>query len=148
MRFYANEQKVVTVSELKGIQCNGCGEYFDPRDDNILPFDVPQGLYERCGYDLCPTCHLNVIKTFKIVPSGFKIDPYCPSSFDRDPEYHQELFDIWKETGEWRDSGENIYEDYIIENVSCDKDEDLQINNETDEFIEDYFTEKTLKRIK
>lgn len=143
MRYYEIVEKVVPVKEPRGSLCNKCGEPFEPYDNEILPFNVPLG-YENWKYDLCYTCHLEFIRSFKIVPDGFKSDPNFTSSFDLNHDYHQQLFDEWKETGEWHSNENPIRDEWM------GVDEEYYQENELNEIFEDSkpLPQATLKIVK
>lgn len=86
------------------IICNRCGKEvlkfdFEPYQDVVFywgyggKFDC-----EAWRFSLCEDCVLEMIKEFKIVPSGFRIDYYTPLT----KEQHQKTFEDWKKTGEWK----------------------------------------------
>lgn len=109
MRISEARETVVVVYDLKGTLCNKCGKVFEAYDDSVKQFDLPMG-YEIFKFDLCYDCIMDIIKTFKIVPTGFKSDPSYTSSYDLDHELHQELFETWKISNEWPDDkDENPY---------------------------------------
>lgn len=64
---------------------------------------------ETWKFTLCEECILDMVKTFKYVPQGFYIDS-TPTSIEM-TEQHQEVFDYWKETGEWEDLRFYTYEE-------------------------------------
>ena len=114
MRISENVEQTVTVSIPRGTICNRCGEPYSPYDENIHPFNSSLGYSENVGSDLCETCITNIIKTFKIVPTGFMSNLPCyESTYDTDHELHQRLFDEWKLTGIWNWPDENPYKEYM-----------------------------------
>lgn len=128
MRYYANEQKLVTVSELKGIQCNKCGEIFEPNYDNptrqFRADETNSGVFTSdFQFDLCEKCLIEIVKQFNIVPDNFmRRSGYVPSYIE-DGDLHQELFEKWKLTEEWENDGDNPFRDYIHEDISYDNEE-------------------------
>ncbi|MEM4994794.1 hypothetical protein WKH56_19730 [Priestia sp. SB1] len=64
---------------------------------------------ETWKFTLCEECILDMVKTFKHVPQGFYIDS-TPTSIET-TEQHQEVFDYWKETGDWEDLRFYTYEE-------------------------------------
>lgn len=128
MRFYSNEEKVVVVSELKGIQCHRCGNIFNPYDESIIPVDISCGQFGNWKQDLCQECLFKIVKEFMIVPEGFMKDPSCDAEYDTNYDLRQQLFDEWKETGEWNYS-ENPYADYYPQYTKENEEESLtQVN--------------------
>lgn len=115
MRYFEKVEKTEIVSELRGIQCNKCGEIFQPNYGNAT-----QQLAINVGYnsifpssfkfDLCEECLSKIIKEFLIVPDNFmNCDPY-DQGFVPDNMLHQQQFDLWKLNGEWPNSEDDICE--------------------------------------
>jgi hypothetical protein len=97
MRYYEKVKKTIEENEPRGIQCNKCGEFFDPSDENIEQVNTTSG-----KYDVCKTCQTKIFKGFAIVPEGFmSTTPFYISAYELDHELHQKLFDEWKLTGIW-----------------------------------------------
>lgn len=63
---------------------------------------------ETWDFDLCEDCIIGLIKTFKVVPEGFKL-----YEMRLDPTRHQKVFDDWKETGEWEEYKYHTYEELV-----------------------------------
>ena len=121
MRVTENVEQVVVIQELKGIQCNKCGKSFQPSYANsIQQIDLSFGYSsefdgQRWSLDLCEHCLLDIIKGCKVVPEGFMIDPSYLSPSDGDHDLHQQNFEDWKISGEWKDDAINPYEGYVHE---------------------------------
>jgi hypothetical protein len=149
MRVFENVETVVVVSEEKGIICNKCGKVSAPYSDTMHQIDIRVGQYGNWKFDLCEECLFGVVKEFQTVPQNFMSDPSVIAPFDTDHDLHQQLFENWKITNEWDCGDTNYYKNYYNE-----YEDDFDINSpseyepETDEFIEEFYNEKTLKRIK
>lgn len=114
-----------TVETLEQtITCNRCGHdtTFDPESHNFEQ-DKYHEFYCHFGYgssydmeqwtfDLCEDCLVDIVKTFKYVPSGFRLDQSFAIVEDESEE-HQKLFDHWKETGEWDEIKFKSYEEIL-----------------------------------
>jgi len=112
MRIAESVQKVMIVEETRGIQCNKCGTVFQPYDEKIKEFNAPLGNSNDVRCDLCDDCLLEIIRTFKVVPTGFMSETGYTSSFETDKELHQNLFEEWKLTNEWNCEDENPYKEF------------------------------------
>ena len=134
MRFYTNEEELVVVSKLAGLQCNGCGNIFNPdHEDMTQRFDDLRFSYRSkysnqkpFSFELCESCLLKIVRGFEIVPENFMSDASQISTCDNDHELHQKTFDKWKVTNEWEYDNENYWEDYFES-----KADDSEGNNET-----------------
>ena len=127
--------KSVDVTRVEQIQlgkiCNGCGNVFEPYDEQVKSFESQMGYNVTWKYELCSTCILGIIKTFAIVPENFMSDSNFTSSFDLDHDLHQKLFVEWQETNvwncdenPWRDYYEN-YDELISEEENCEEYEEF-----------------------
>ena len=113
-----------TEQVIVGVICNCCGK---PVEQDKL--DSIQQLNFSFGYNsifdnnnswkaqMCEICLINFIKTFKIVPENFMIDKSFISKYDNNHDLHQEAFELWKETNEWKDEDPymNFYEEDFLE---------------------------------
>lgn len=105
--------ETVTIEKVKVVQvsCNKCGKSLkvnenecivDDRQNEPHEFVCDFGYYssfdgERWNFDLCETCLVELVKSFKLVPDGFMIDrDYIQLEKD-----HQRIFEKWKSTGKW-----------------------------------------------
>lgn len=137
------EERDIVVSE--SVVCNKCGkESIKKEDDHWFGEDF-QHIHlsfgygssfesERWSFDLCDGCLIDIVRTFKYVPDGFKQD-YTEVKFVKDP---QKTFEKWKETGEWEEFADYTYEEL----------EDLRgyLNDEyIDSLIESYKLEPSKK---
>lgn len=107
--------------------CNSCGKNIKVRpcttdewDDDIKDFYADFGYGsefdgEQWSFSLCEECLLKLIKQFKYVPDGFKLDNYSNLT----QEQHQELFEDWKKTGEWEELKFKTYEELIDQSKIC-----------------------------
>lgn len=105
------------------IECNKCGKRCDLENmefsfdiDMLHEFLVSFGYgssydMESWGFDLCEDCLLELIKTFKIVPEGFRLDEYSP--LDSGGFEHQLTFEDWKNTSEWNEFKYCSYEKIV-----------------------------------
>ena len=114
MREYIEVEKVEVELErrLSAVTCNKCGvsedrsggnceDYYGDKygyDDNFARFETNFGYgsrydNENWSFDLCEDCLTELVKTFKVVPTGFGEDSYSVA-------YPQVMFDNWKETGQ------------------------------------------------
>ena len=129
--------KSVDVTRVEQIQlgkmCNGCGNIFEPYDEQVKSFESQIGYNVTWKYELCSTCILGIIKTFAIVPENFMSDSNFTSSFDLDHDLHQKLFVEWQETNIWN-CDENPWQDYYSEDNS---DQESEIYEEYNEEISD-----------
>jgi len=113
-----------TEQVIVGVICNCCGK---PVEQDKL--DSIQQLNFSFSYNsifdnnnswkaqMCEICLINFIKTFKIVPENFMIDKSFISKYDNNHDLHQEAFELWKETNEWKDEDPymNFYEEDFLE---------------------------------
>jgi hypothetical protein len=108
--------KVVEVVVSESVQCNKCGKECDKGEEfnenmNNFYFGFGWGSRydgETWDFDLCEECLVDIIKSFKVVPNGFKQDPSLyPVEKD-----HQKVFDLWKITGEW-----HSFINYTVEEI-------------------------------
>lgn len=148
MRFYANEKKVVTVSELKGIQCNKCGNIFEPNyGDSSQQFEALVGYNSNFNsnfkFDLCEKCLLEFVMQFEIVPDNFMCG--YTTQYKEDSNLHQEKFNNWKTTGEWDDTNDNPQIEYINPDISYDNEFDF---NESDQYIDDFYNNQNMDTLK
>jgi len=129
------ESVEVTRTEkiVVGKLCNKCGNVFSSYAENIKTSNTDLGEYGNCKSEICDDCNLKFIKSFAIVPIGFKSSPHFTSSFDLDHELHQKLFDEWKISGIWN-CDENPWQDYYSEGNS---DQELEFYEEYEEYIEE-----------
>jgi len=129
--------KSIEVLEVKqivvGKQCNKCGSIFSPYAEDIQPSNTDLGEYGNCKSEICNNCWLEFIRSFAIVPTGFKSSPHFTSSFDLDPELHQNLFDEWKATNVWN-CDENPWKDFYSED---DSDQEFESYEEYEEYYEE-----------
>ncbi|WP_143804811.1 hypothetical protein [Paraliobacillus ryukyuensis] len=112
----------VDKDELTMISCNKCGKAYknEKKDHNLdlfHEFSTSFGYHsnfdmEQWSFDLCEDCLVDLVKTFKYVPSGFKLDNSFSLIEDQSKE-HQLLFDHWKKTGEWDEFMVTSYEDMV-----------------------------------
>jgi len=100
-----------TEQVIVGRLCNKCGNVFSSHAENIKTSNTDLGEYGNCKSEICDDCWIEFIKTFSIVPSGFKSNPQFTSSFDLDHDLHQKLFVEWQETNVWN-CDENPWRDY------------------------------------
>jgi len=103
-----------TEQIVVGKLCNKCGNVFSSHAENIKTSNTDLGEYGNCKSEICDSCNLEFIKSFVIVPTGFKSSPHFTSSFDLDHELHQKLFDEWKISGIWN-CDENPWRDFYNE---------------------------------
>jgi len=129
------ESVEVTRTEqiVVGKLCNKCGNVFSSYAENIKTSNTDLGEYGNCKSEICDDCNLEFIKSFAIVPIGFKSSPHFTSSFDLDHELHQKLFDEWKISGIWN-CDENPWQDYYSEDNS---DQESEIYEEYNKEISD-----------
>jgi hypothetical protein len=138
-----------TVEEYQTIEviCNKCGKVHTAKDGGVIvddsykephSFTCAFGYYsgyddEIWNFDLCETCLVDIIKTFKYAPSGFFTDRYTLARGNN----HQKVFDYWKQTGEWEEYRFSSYEE-ILEL------KDLMNHTYINELIEKYYPDKPL----
>ena len=102
--------------------CNMCGEKpnqkkgFSFESDRFKNFTLSFGYgskydTETWSFGLCEDCLVKVISKFKYAPDGFFINPYFKNIIDQ--EKHQDIFDYWKETGEWHEFMSSSYKDLV-----------------------------------
>jgi len=109
------EEKEVVIKST--VTCNKCGETIEPYyADDMQTIHLSFGYEsrfdgEKWSFDLCDNCLLDVVKTFKHVPTGFLDDSLY--SVINDQEEHQKVFDHWKNTGEWEDMRFKTYEEIV-----------------------------------
>jgi len=120
-----------TEQIVVGKLCNKCGNVFSSYAENIKTSNTDLGEYGNCKSEICDDCWIKFIKTFSIVPSGFKSNPQFTSSFDLDHDLHQKLFVEWQETNVWN-CDENPWRDYYSEDNS------IQEFEEYEEYTEEY----------
>lgn len=130
MRIIKNEEKVVLEKTLKSITCNCCGKEFEPEQSDILQeiklmfsYNSQFDNQQWWRFDICESCILKIIKTFKIVPENFMSDPAYVSASDMGHEVHQRVFDLWKETGEWNWEDQSPFDDEYYEDEYFDNEE-------------------------
>jgi len=144
MRYYEKVQKTIEDHELKGIQCNKCGEIFEPNYGNIIhEINISDGYSSKFTssfkFDICEKCLTKFLKEFLLVPDNFMNDFAGVPSYATDHELHQQLFNEWKETEKWN------YEENPIRDAWIDRlDKTVNIEDE-DEFYEEPENIKTLK---
>lgn len=118
MKVIKNIETKVMIEEVQAIICNKCGEIIEPNtEQHFAPsfgYNSPHD-GEKWGYETCELCLIEHIKTFKIVPDNFMSDTSYISPSDLDPALKQSLFELWKETGEWKEEPDNTYEGYYSE---------------------------------
>lgn len=127
----------ILADEIVGIQCNKCGNWFEPNYTNTTQsFNTEFGegsKYETSwDFEMCESCLENLVKTFKVVPSGFMGERSYVPAFITDHDLHQELFEEWKISGEWN-YDDNPYKEFY-------KEDEVQNSEPSDG--------NTLKRIK
>jgi len=115
MRVFEKVETVIVEQILVGSLCNKCGKVFSPHAENIKTSITDLGEYGKCVSEICDDCNLEFIKSFLIVPNGFKSSPHFTSSFDLDHELHQTLFKEWQISGIWN-CDENPWKDYYENN--------------------------------
>jgi hypothetical protein len=66
---------------------------------------------ESWHFDLCEDCLVEIIKSFKYVPNGFREDKsyFIINDYDE----HQKIFNRWKETGKWEELYYKTYDELI-----------------------------------
>lgn len=115
--------KTVTIEKETSYThtCNNCGKGVNIKSDtseewtdDIKNFHVDFGYEshfdgEKWSFDLCEECLVNLIKQFKHVPDGFKLDGYS----DLSQEQHQQLFEDWKVDGTWDELKFKTYEELV-----------------------------------
>ena len=135
MKVFENIETVVIVQEEKGIICNRCGKVTLPYDEMMQSINLPFGQYGNWKFDLCSECLFNFIKEFQIVPENFTPIPANVASLDHD--LHQELFNEWKNTNEWKWEEEDPYKDYYSNELMPN-----ELKSELDEEIEAFYREQ------
>ena len=125
-----------TEQIVVGKLCNKCGNVFSSYAENIKTSNTDLGEYGNCKSEICDSCNLEFIKSFAIVPTGFKSSPHFTSSFDLDHELHQKLFDEWKISGIWNCNEDPWKEYYSFDNFNQD-DESYEEYEEYNEEISD-----------
>jgi len=97
------------------IVCNKCGKsivrsYSEDFKTINLDFGYESSFDgEYWSFDLCDDCLEDLVRTFKYVPSGFKLDNHLPMN----DVTHQKVFDDWKISGEWEDLKYHTYEQLV-----------------------------------
>lgn len=134
MRYYETVEKVVKVKEPRSIQCNECGEFFEPSyADSTQQFNLRFGYGSKFGnqkpwiFEMCESCILKLIKGFKVVPENFMSDASIISACDNNHELHQMVFEQWQQTGEWNWEDEDPYKDFYAEESKTNEDFDEEI---------------------
>ncbi|ALS22126.1 hypothetical protein [Paenibacillus naphthalenovorans] len=116
MKFYSTETEILEVPYLDSCVCNKCGDTYtknkikDVTSVNAKFVDYGT-MYENqiWNFDMCANCLVEIIKTFKYIPTGFMED-YTEASYIKDK---QKVFDNWKVTGEWEPYLGYEYEELI-----------------------------------
>lgn len=62
-------------------------------------------------FDLCEDCLLELIKSFKYIPKGFRFNK--DDFIELSDEQYQGLFDNWKTTGEWEELSAISYDELM-----------------------------------
>jgi len=125
-----------TEQIVVGKLCNKCGNVFSSHAENIKTSVTDLGEYGNCKSEICDDCWIEFIRTFSIVPLGFKSNPQFTSSFDLDHDLHQKLFIEWQETNVWN-CDENPWKDYYSEdNLNQGFEEYEEYNEEYEEFYD------------
>jgi len=125
-----------TEQVIVGRLCNKCGNVFSSHAENIKTSNTDLGEYGNCKSEICDDCWIKFIRTFSIVPSGFKSNPQFTSSFDLDHDLHQKLFVEWQETNVWN-CDENPWRDYYSNGNSDQEFEEYEeYNEEYEEFYD------------
>ncbi|MBU5266259.1 hypothetical protein [Virgibacillus proomii] len=143
--------KEVEEPESVEITCNKCGktktaviiaEKYDFVRDEFHEFLATFGYgssfdLEYWSFDLCENCLVDIVKTFKYVPKGFRIDQQYPLVKDESKE-HQALFDDWKNGKEWDEfryksddelnNLRNLFDDGYIDEVIAKRKEEGENN--------------------
>ena len=132
------ESVEVTRTEqiVVGKLCNKCGNVFSSYAENIKTSNTDLGEYGNCKSEICDDCWIKFIRTFSIVPSGFKSNPQFTSSFDLDHDLHQKLFVEWQETNTWN-CDENPWKNYYGDGNSGEDNESYEEYEEYNEEISD-----------
>ena len=117
-----------TEQIVVGKLCNKCGNVFSSHAEDIKTSDTDLGEYGNCKSEICDKCWIEFIRTFSIVPTGFKSNPQFTSSFDLDHDLHQKLFVEWQETNVWNCDENPWREYYSSDNL-----------NQDDESYEEYY---------
>jgi len=122
-----------TEQIVVGKLCNKCGNVFSSYAENIKTSNTDLGEYGNCKSEICDDCWIKFIRTFSIVPSGFKSNPQFTSSFDLDHDLHQKLFIEWQETNVWN-CDDNPWRDYYSED---NLDQEFESYEEYEEYNEE-----------
>lgn len=120
MREYRETKKVEKQIEEVSAACNKCGKKFEKNksdlcwDAQLHNFGVSGGYgseydMESFDFDLCEECVNELVKTFMIVPNGFKMGSFVYPKH----EHHQKVFNNWKVTGEWEALMYCTYEELV-----------------------------------
>jgi len=143
MRYYEKVQKTMEDNELRGIQCNKCGEIFEPNYGNIIhEINISDGYSSKFTspfkFDICEKCLIKFLKEFLLVPDNFMNDFAGVPPYATDHELHQKLFNEWKKTEKWN------YEDNPYRDAWMSKEEFINIEDD-EKFYEELENIKTLK---
>lgn len=140
MRIIENKEIMQTIEILTEVRCNCCGENIQFEKLGLvqqlnLSFEYGSE-YEnqKLQIDMCEDCLTSLMKTFKIVPSGFMGESAYIPKFITDHKLHQELFEEWQRTGEWNydDNPYNCdYDENYLEDDSYEQYNDKFENTET-----------------
>jgi len=125
-----------TEQIVVGKVCNKCGNVFSPHAEDIQPSNTDLGEYGNCKSEICNNCWLEFIRSFSIVPTGFKSSPHFTSSFDLDHELHQSLFKEWQISNVWN-CDENPWKNYYSDGNSDQDNESCEEYEEYNEEISD-----------
>ncbi|MFD0712284.1 hypothetical protein [Paenibacillus sp. GCM10027626] len=115
------EQVVVSSS----IVCNKCGKQAmyrplpdktakDEQQIQMQSFECSFGYSSRYdnenwSFELCEECLLELVRSFKLVPQGFRSSDYDLY----DETKHQKIFEHWQRTGEWEPFKFHSYEELL-----------------------------------
>jgi hypothetical protein len=121
------EEEIVTS---QSIVCNKCGKETHRKFDSEYLEDYADDLWnteyqsfgcsfgygskfdtEFWNFELCEECLVDLIKSFKYVPDGFREDRSY--YIIKDEEEHQKIFERWKETGKWEQLYFKTYEELV-----------------------------------
>ena len=102
--------------------CNKCGKRVDDSSRiQSISLDFGYGSdfdNDNWSFELCEDCLLCMVKEFKFIPDGF-----CDVELRFAPdEKKQELFEGWKETGEWESMKFMPYDELVELCTWYDKD--------------------------
>lgn len=93
--------------------CNRCGknetnEYEQYQNINLMFGYGSKHDMEEWNFSLCDDCLVEIIRDFKFVPKGFKVDNYIQLT----KEQHQNIFEDWKRTGKWEEFNYIPYDEF------------------------------------